>query len=84
MWALEIWRNVQAPMELRWQAFQWLSDRGMGKPVSMVEINAHVREVRTPRDLSALSDDDLEQIDQVFRKALDRPKVIDVPPSSES
>lgn len=66
-WALKIWRDVKAPSEQRWQAFQWLSDRGLGKPVATLDLN--VGEQTVGRDLSALTDAQLEAIDAVFTEA---------------
>ncbi len=74
-WALGIWRDTSAPIEHRWQAFQWLSDRGMGKPMAMVDL--HVTEPRTVADLGRLTEADLEDIDRRFRIAHNKPLVIE-------
>lgn len=37
-WALALWRDVNCSPTLRMQAFEWLSDRGLGKPVQMTEL----------------------------------------------
>lgn len=53
--ALDTWRNVAGNRSHseRWEAFCWLADRGIGKPVAMVELAAHI-DVGAPSELDAL------------------------------
>lgn len=37
-WALCIWRDERLDIKDRMAAYQWLSDRGLGKPVQMTEL----------------------------------------------
>jgi len=36
-YAIARWQDLDATPDERWQAFCWLSDRGMGRPVSVVD-----------------------------------------------
>lgn len=40
-YALEVWRDTKRPHAERWMAFVWLSDRGLGKPMTSVELTVH-------------------------------------------
>ncbi len=75
-WCLLLWKDVDAPLEWRWRAFEWLSNRGLGAQPTAAILNV-TNAVTSGRDLRALSEEQLEQIDSVFRAA-HAPKVIDV------
>lgn len=77
-WCLMLWKDVDAPIEWRWKAFEWLTNRGAGGIPSVAVLN--VTNVNSAKDLTALSTEDLERIDADFRQALDRAKTIDVTP----
>ncbi len=49
-WAMEVWQNQTSSMADRRWAFEWLSDRGLGKPVARTELEATIAH--------ATSDDD--------------------------
>lgn len=38
-----VWQDTRLPLEQRWQALCWLADRGWGKPVQAVEVDAEIR-----------------------------------------
>lgn len=69
-WALLLWKDVDAPIEWRWRAFEWLTRNvGLGGNITLNQLNVTVN---SGRDLKALNDDDLERIDGVFRDAMTR------------
>ena len=37
-WALSVWRDETLPMSERWRAHDWLSDRGLGKPITVAHV----------------------------------------------
>lgn len=76
-WAMLLWKDVDAPLEWRWKAFEWLTTRGLGSAPSVVNLTVN-EGVNSGRDLRRLSDADIARIDQVFLEAVDRPEVIDV------
>lgn len=74
-WCLLLWKDVDAPIEWRWKAFEWLSNRGAGTQPTTAVLNV-TNNINSGRDLRALTTDDLERIDDVFKTAHSR-KVID-------
>lgn len=75
-WALVLWKDVDAPIEWRWKAFEWLSNRGAGAVASTQILNV-TQNISSGRALKALSDEEIEKIDNIFRESTK--KVIDVP-----
>lgn len=61
-WALGIWRDVKADMRDRVEAHRWLADRGLGKPLATVDVQASLVEQQPDEDLSCLSLAQLEQL----------------------
>ena len=41
-WALAVWRDEERPFAERAAAHAWLSDRGLGRPLQMLELAAHL------------------------------------------
>jgi len=79
-WALAVWKDAAVPMSMRWDAFQWLSDRYFGKPANTIDLNATMNRPSNARELAFLSEEDLEDIDRRFLAAKQRAAqpVIDV------
>jgi hypothetical protein len=73
-WALNLWKDVDAPIEWRWRAFEWLTNRGAGGIPTTAILNV-TNNVNSGRDLRSLSTEDLERIDHVFREAHARPAI---------
>lgn len=67
-WCMALWRDVDAPLEWRWKAFEWLSNRFAGGTPTMQVLNV-TNNINSSRDLRALSDDALERIDAEFKAA---------------
>lgn len=80
-WCMLLWRDVDAPIEWRWKAFEWLSNRGLGTQPTTAILNL-TGNVNNSRQLAALNTEDLERIDLVFKEAHSR-KVIDVASTDE-
>lgn len=70
-WALSLWKDVDAPIEWRWKAFEWLTNRGAGGIISSAVLNL-TQNITSGRDLSRLPTADLEAIDAQFRQSLSR------------
>ncbi len=66
-WCFALWSDVDAPLEWRWKAFEWLANRGAGMQPSAQVLN--VTNVTNAQDLSKLSTEELAEIDATFRKA---------------
>lgn len=66
-WALTIWRDATNTMTDRKWAFDWLSNRYMGTPVSMGALMIGDVSEATVRNIAALSDGDIAEIDRMFR-----------------
>jgi hypothetical protein len=62
----------------RWSAFTWLGERGWGKPISMVDVQAMVAQfsgeeesaAALPADVDALDDEDLDALEAIALKRL--------------
>lgn len=84
-WAFAVWRDPTETFENRRWAFEWLSDRGMGKPQSTVDITSHSTSISVSAhvDLSSATDEELAELENIQRRVLQRnvQKVIDVPTS---
>lgn len=78
-WALLVWRDPNVPLNVRWDAFVWLSDRGFGKPLTMIDLNASLAVPKSAIELAVLPQSDLDDIEARFKRAAERMNVIDVP-----
>ncbi len=77
-WALDVFRDTKRPHAERAAAHAWLADRGLGRPVSVVDLEVRAGDgVR--RDFSHLSD---AEIDEVLARTRGR-LPIDVPSADE-
>ncbi len=77
--ALSVFRgthDAQTTFGQRWEAFQWLSDRGYGKAPQVIEVH-HDEPVQSDVDMTKVSDEDLELLESAAR-VLDMKGVIDV------
>lgn len=54
-WAFKVWQDERSPMSDRRWAFEWLSDRGLGKPVARTELEATIERI-TDNDDRQLTD----------------------------
>lgn len=74
-WALSVWRDEGRDHRERFEAFQWLSDRGMGKPIAMLELHGVLSQSADPGDalfdsvLNTLSLDDQRAMLALYVKA---------------
>lgn len=74
-WALDVFRDEKRPHAERAAAHAWLADRGLGRPVSVVDLEVRAGDgVR--RDFSHLSD---AEIDELLARTRGRLQPIDVP-----
>lgn len=75
-WALDLWKDTEAPLDWRWKAFEWLTNRGLGTQVTAATLIQIGQTNKSPFDLAAMTDADLERIDAVFREVHGR-KIIE-------
>src|SRR5262245_29934168 len=58
-WALDVWRDVARPHAERERAHQWLSERGLGRPLQSVDLHASISPGNDDRlDLAGLDPDE--------------------------
>lgn len=74
-WALLVWRDPNVPLNVRWDAFVWLTDRGFGKPLTMIDLNASLAQPKSALDLAVLAQDDLDAIEERFKRAAERNRI---------
>lgn len=85
-WALTVWRDESRDHRERFEAFQWLSDRGLGRPIAMLDLHAFLAQGADQGDavvdsvLNTLSLDDQRALRALYAKAgvTDDLPVIDV------
>lgn len=73
--AWELWQDEKNPIKVRWDAFVWLSERGPGKPVQNVNIDATVREEPT-MDVSRIPPSKREAFRELHRRTLEAAKAL--------
>lgn len=73
--AMRVFRDSEEDIATRWQALQWLADRGWGKAMQIIELVTPAPTL----DLSQLSDAQLEQLQRLIEVAARERTSIDVP-----
>ena len=62
-WALSVWRNETLDIRDRREAHQWLSDRGLGKPLASLELSGTLSPGQASMpDVSKMPLDELRQL----------------------
>lgn len=75
-YALEVFRGEKTMRHEKWEALQWLADRGFGKPLTMIDLDAAVDGPTTPvkLDLAKLNAKQRADLRAVLQRALGRPE----------
>jgi len=73
--ALTVFRDPKESAARRDEMHTWLSDRGLGRPVAMLDLSAEINTGQAPGavDLSGLSDAELALIERSLAGVLDQP-----------
>ena len=66
--AVKVFRGNSYPVRERWLAHAWLSDRGFGKPIMAIDLQARVGQVaaQSPVDFALLNEEQMAAFGQLL------------------
>lgn len=72
-WAFDVWQSPHYTIAVRLQAFQWLSDRGMGKPITQIELTGSTETAEPLVNVNQLSPQKERELELFLNELLKKP-----------